>query len=138
MRRFLAVVASVFVILVLLAPYAGAQTTPAGPTPKVTINGVIDNVTSWSRNMSLADVSLSRVEKEWYARTRARPDITGELGTTKFVLGLEIDFIWGQSCSAQDTFHRCAIEGLGTPLTTFGSHNGSTGGADINTDMPGM
>src|SRR5947209_12202095 len=111
MRRFLTVVASVFVILVLLAPYAGAQTTPAGPTPKVTINGVIDNVTSWSRNMSLADVNLTRVDKEWYARTRARPDITGELGTTKFVLGLEMDMTWGQSCPNQDSFHRCAIEG---------------------------
>ena len=70
MRRFLTVVASVFVILVLLAPYAGAQTPPAGPTPKVTINGVIDNVTSWSKNMSLADVNLTRVDKEWYP---ARP-----------------------------------------------------------------
>ncbi len=91
MRRFLAVVASVFVILLLLAPYAGAQTTPAaGPTPKVTINGLIDNVTSWNRNMSLRDLDASRVDKEWYARTRARPDITGELGTTKFVLGLRL------------------------------------------------
>src|SRR5213594_263834 len=63
MRRFLTVVASVFVILVLLAPYADAQQA-AGPTPKVTINGVIDNVTSWSKNMSMNDVNLSRVERE--------------------------------------------------------------------------
>lgn len=138
MRRFLAVVASVFVILVLVAPYAGAQTAPAGPTPKVTINGVIDNVTSWSRNMSLADVNLTRVDKEWYARTRARPDITGELGTTKFVLGLELDMVWGQSCPNQDSFHRCAGEGIGTPATTFGIRNGASAGADVNTDMPGM
>ncbi|OLB97303.1 MAG: hypothetical protein AUH30_10595 [Candidatus Rokubacteria bacterium 13_1_40CM_68_15] len=139
MRRFLTVVASVFVILVLLAPYADAQqTTAAGPSPKVTINGVIDNVTSWSRNMSLADVNLTRVDKEWYARTRARPDITGELGTTKFVLGLEMDFTWGQSCPNQDSFHRCAIEGTGTPMATFGLRNGISGGADVNTDMPGM
>ena len=138
MRRFLTVVASVFVILVLLAPYAGAQTPPAGPTPKVTINGVIDNVTSWSKNMSLADVNLTRVDKEWYARTRARPDITGELGTTKFVLGLELDMVWGQSCPNQDSFHRCAGEGTGTPMATFGIRNGASAGADVNTDMPGM
>ena len=138
MRRFLTVVASVFVILVLLAPYAGAQTAPAGPTPKVTINGVIDNVTSWSKNMSLADVNLTRVDKEWYARTRARPDITGELGTTKFVLGLELDMVWGQSCPNQDSFHRCAGEGTGTPMATFGIRNGASAGADVNTDMPGM
>src|SRR5881409_2119336 len=118
MRRFLTVVASVFVILVLLAPYADAQqTTAAGPSPKVTINGVIDNVTSWSRNMSLADVNLTRVDKEWYARTRARPDITGELGTTKFVLGLELDYTWGSTCpNGQDVNVRCSNEaGFGVP-----------------------
>src|SRR5207245_2578738 len=140
MRRFLTVVASVFVILVLLAPYAGAQTTPAGPTPKVTINGVIDNVTSWSRNMSLADVNLTRVDKEWYARTRARPDITGELGTTKFVLGLELDYTWGSTCpNGNDVSFRCSTEGggFGTPTTAaVGQRTGTFMAADINTDMP--
>jgi len=142
MRRFLAVVASVFVILVLLAPYAGAQTTPApaaGPTPKVTINGLIDNVTSWNRNMSLRDLDASRVDKEWYARTRARPDITGELGTTKFVLGLELDYTWGATCpSGNDVSFRCSTEaGFGAPTTgAVGQRSGTFLAADINTDMP--
>jgi len=107
MRRFLAVVASVFVILVLLAPYAGAQTAPAGPTPKVTINGVIDNVTSWSRNMSLADVNLTRVDKEWYARTRARPDITGELGTKRSDTGTRrIEQDSATTCTSDEVIFR--------------------------------
>ena len=90
MRKFLTVVASVFVIVALVVPSADAQA-PAGPSPKVTINGLVDNVTSWGRNISTRDGDLSRVDKEWYARLRARPDITGELGSAKFVLGLELD-----------------------------------------------
>jgi len=141
MRSFLSVVASVFVILALLVPYADAQqTTAAGPTPKVTINGLIDNVTSWSRNMSLRDLDSSRVDKEFYARTRARPDITGELGTTKFVLGLEIDYTWGSTCpSGNDVSFRCSTEagGFGSPTTgAVGQRSGTFLGADMNTDMP--
>ena len=143
MRRFLTVVASVFVVLALLVPYAQAQTTTApaaGPTPKVTINGVIDNVTSWNKNMSLRDIDVSRVDKEWYARTRARPDITGELGTTKFVLGIEIDYTWGSTCpNGNDVSFRCSTEGggFGTPTTgAVGQRSGTFAAADLNTDFP--
>src|SRR5712691_1448958 len=138
MRRFLTVVASVFVILALTVPYADAQA-PAGPTPKVTINGLVDNITSWTRNMSLRDGDLSRVDKEWYARTRARPDIIGEIGSAKFVLGLELDYTWGSTCpSGDDVAFRCAVTsgGLGAPTAAQGQHSGTFLAADLNTDMP--
>src|SRR5262249_15756682 len=135
---FLTVVASVFVALVLLVPYADAQQpTATGPTPKVTINGLVDNVTSWSRNMSLVDVNTSRIDSEWYARTRVRPDIIGDLGTTKFVPGLEIDFTWGSTCpSGTDVDFRCQTQSLGTPVLSAGQRNGTFVGADLNTDFP--
>src|SRR5712691_7321021 len=138
MRRFLTVVASVFVILALTVPYADAQA-PAGPTPKVTINGLVDNVTTWSRNISTRDGDLSRVDKEWYSRTRARPDIIGELGSAKFVLGLELDYTWGSTCpSGNDVSFRCSTEGggTGTPVAVTGQHSGTFLGADMNTDFP--
>jgi hypothetical protein len=126
MRRVLAVALSAVAVLGLLAPDASAQ----APTTKVTISGLIDNVTSYSSNMSINDLNLGRVgDDEWYARTRARPDITAEIGTTKFVLGLEIDYTWGQTGGA-DT----------SPVGSVGTgpqHFGTTSGADLNTDMLG-
>ena len=139
MRRFLAVVASVFVILALTVPYADAQA-PAGPTPKVTINGLVDNVTTWSRNISTRDGDLSRVDKEWYSRLRARPDIIGEIGSAKFVLGLELDLTYGSTCpSGNDVSFRCSTEGggTGTPVAVTGQHSGTFAAADMNTDVPG-
>ena len=138
MRKFLTVVASVFVIVALVVPSADAQA-PAGPSPKVTINGLVDNVTSWGRNISLRDGDLSRVDKEWYARLRARPDITGELGSAKFVLGLELDLTYGSTCpSGNDVSFRCSTEGggLGTPVAVTGQHSGTFSAADMNTDVP--
>ncbi len=94
MRKFLAVLTALIATLALVAADASAQ----APAPKVTINGLVDMVTSWSDNMSIDDLNLTKDDDdEWYARTRLRPDITAELGTTKFVLGLEIDFTWGQT-----------------------------------------
>src|SRR5581483_958820 len=77
-----------------------AMTGPVSAQPKVTITGFVDNVTSWDKNMSVADINPARAKDvEWYARTRVRPDITAEVGTTKFVLGLEIDTTWGQTAN---------------------------------------
>lgn len=117
MRRWLAVALSVAGILGFLAPTADAQ------APKVTINGLVDNVTSWSRNMSVNDQNYDRTDTEWYARTRVRPDITAEVGTTKFVLGIEIDAVYGQ---------------FGAADATGAQHFGARGGFDLNTDLPDM
>lgn len=119
MRKTVLALVAVFVALAMLAPPALAQ----APAPRVTINGLVDSVTSWSRNMSITDLNPSRGgDDEWYARMRVRPDITAEVGTTKFVLGLEIDYIWGQ---------------VGAADVGPGQRSGASSGADLNTDMLG-
>ena len=125
---------------------------PATAQPKVTITGFIDQVSSWTNNLSATDLNLARTnDSEWYGRTRIRPDITAEVGTTKFVLGLEIDAVWGQTSQAGDTSAclqnsvvPCAT-GAGATATGGGrvsSGNiqrfGSTGGFDLNTDVQGI
>jgi len=93
----------------LLAPAAFAQ----APAPKVTINGLFDQITSTGRNLYDGDFTRSN-ESEWYARTRFRPDFTFEVGRTKAVLGLEIDL-------------------------TYGNPTGkSSGGMTLNTDVAGV
>src|SRR2546422_9373712 len=86
MRRFLVKALFAFVILAMLAPPGFAQ----APAPKVTITGLFDQVTAAGRNFY--DGNLTRnSDKEWYARTRFRPDFEFAVGRVKAVLGLEID-----------------------------------------------
>lgn len=95
--------------------------------PKVTITGFVDNVTSWTKNMSITDINPARKgDDEWYARTRVRPDITAEVGTTKFVLGLEIDETWGQTSNAGDN-----------PIAGGVQRSGASSSWDLNTDTIG-
>src|SRR2546430_9630565 len=78
MRKFLVTAGFAFVTLAMLAPPVLAQ----APAPKVTISGLIDQVTSASSNVQ--DGSFGRTsDKEWYATTRFRPDIVFEVGRTK-------------------------------------------------------
>ena len=71
---------------------------PVAAQPKVTITGLVDNITSYTHNLSQTDLNPARnKDMEWYSRVRVRPDITAEVGTTKFVLGLEIDETFGQT-----------------------------------------
>src|SRR2546428_4307992 len=92
MRRFLVKALFAFVILAMLAPPGFAQ----APAPKVTITGLFDQVTAAGRNFY--DGNLTRnSDKEWYARTRFRPDFEFAVGRVKAVLGLEIDLQYGQS-----------------------------------------
>ena len=75
-----------------------AWVTPAAAQPTVTITGFVDHVSSWTNNLSSSDLNLARTgDRDWYARTRVRPDIIAEVGTTRFVLGLELDEVWGQT-----------------------------------------
>jgi hypothetical protein len=105
-----------------------AMAAPASAQPKVTISGFVDNITSWSRNLSIEDSNPARNgDTEWYARTRVRPDLTAEVGTTKFVLGLEIDYTWGQVGATDGSFGGAGPQRFGT-----------TAGADANTDLAGI
>jgi hypothetical protein len=110
----------------VLAPAAFAQ----APAPKVTIVGLFDQITSGGRNIYDGDFSRSS-EREWYARTRFRPDFTFEVGRTKAVLGLEIDLNYGQTTGNDGGFPG-NVTGAGCGKA------GNNGCLDINTDVGGM
>jgi hypothetical protein len=111
-------------ILLLVVIALLAMTGPVAAQPKVTITGLVDNVSSYTNNMSIVDINPARTgDTEWYARTRVRPDITAEVGTTKFVLGLEIDTVWGQT---------------GATDVTGPNRSGASSSWDLNTDTIGV
>jgi len=117
MRRVGILFLALLAVLAMTAPDVSAQ-------PKVTITGLIDNITSWSQNRNHEDSNPARgSESEWYARMRVRPDITAEVGTTKFVLGLEIDYAFGQ---------------VGPAFTGAGQKFGTLAGLGPNTDAAGI
>ena len=127
MRRSGVLFLVVLSVLVLVSP-AAAQ-------PKVTITGFIDHVSAWLNNASQSDLNFARRDEEWYSRTRVRPDIVAEVGTTKFVLGLEIDFVYGQTAN-QDTsvcLNAACPAAAGTQ-----QRFGASGGTDLNTDVQGI
>jgi hypothetical protein len=118
-------------IVLMAACAVAALAGPAAAQPKVTISGFVDNISSWTRNLSEVDLNVARTgDSEWYARTRVRPDIVAEVGTTKFVLGLEIDAVWGQVGATDGSSN---VNPGGGP-----QHFGATGGFDLNTDLAGI
>src|SRR3970040_1861564 len=129
MRRTLVVVLALIAAVGLLAPPVMAQ----APAPKVTINGLIDFVWAISKNWADADLTNAR-DQFSYTRERGRIDIIGEVGKSKMVWGLELDFNNGQSLAAApgntasfdlDTDVAAAVETkwlyVETPLTGAGS-----------------
>jgi ABC-type sugar transport system substrate-binding protein len=95
-RTSLAVLMIALALVALAAPMAFAQ----APAPKVTINGIIDMLTTYAVNTSNYNGGIfNRPDSVWYSRTRGRFDIIGEVGKAKAVLGLEIDTAWGQTGS---------------------------------------
>jgi hypothetical protein len=122
MRRLLFVAVALVAIFGLVAP-ASAQ----APAPKVTITGLIDQIGTYSHNMSIYDADYNRAKDDMaYGRTRGRFDVIGEIGKAKAVLGLEIDAYWGQTGAADSGL-------LGGP-----QGSGATGGWDLNTDTIGQ
>ena len=127
MRRFLVKALFTFVVLAMLAPPVFAQ----APAPKVTITGLFDQITSAGRNFYDGDLTRTS-DREWYGRTRFRPDFEFAVGRVKAVLGLEIDLSYGQM-GANDG---------GFPGNTSGTNSGckvnSNGCYDLNGDVGGM
>src|SRR5712691_11527495 len=134
--------AGVFVIAVLitigvLAPPSFAQ----GPAPKVTINGLVDFVTTAGMNLSytnnqagqspnLPDSTLGNKEKGWWSRERGIFTITGEVGKVKGVWAIELDFTNGAG-----NFNASSQPGS---LTTVGlATNGTSANFDLDTDVQG-
>ena len=69
------------------------------PMPTFLITGFIDQLITYSNNTSSFDTDLHRKDYLFYGRNRGRFDIVGEYGKAKAVLGLELDFLYGQTGS---------------------------------------
>src|SRR5512132_2103787 len=142
MRRFLATAVFAVIIIAMLAPPGLAQ----APTPKVTISGLFDQVTSAGRNFY--DGNLVRDnDREWYARTRFRPDFEFAVGRVKAVLGIEIDLQYGQAGPNDGGVPGNSTGTAGGILTVAGGNsanansgckNNANGCLDLNTDVAGM
>src|SRR5499433_3857163 len=137
MRRGVLTAVLAFVILAIPALPVFAQAPAGPPAPKVTITGTFDQVTSAGRN--IYDGNFSRDgDKEWYARTRFRPDFEFAVGRTKAVLGIELDLNYGQTGSNDGGFPG---NNAGTACGFVGGCKGAGsagGGLDINTDVAGL
>jgi hypothetical protein len=130
-RTSLAVLMIALAILALAAPLAYAQ----APAPKVTINGLIDNVTSYSQNISNFNGGIfNRGDSMWYYRTRGRFDFIGEVGKAKGVLGIELDHVFGQAGSNDSTIVNAGAAATTAVNTGFGTD----GSFDLNTDSRGI
>jgi len=130
-RTSLAVLMLALALVALAAPMAFAQ----APAPKVTINGLIDNVTSYSQNISNYNTGIfNKNDSMWYYRTRGRFDIIGEVGKAKGVLGLELDHVFGQAGSNDSTIVNAGAAATTAVQTGFGTD----GSFDINTDSRGI
>ena len=133
MRRWLVTAVFAFVILAMLAPPVLAQ----APAPKVTITGTFDQITAAGRNFYDGNFTRDN-DREWYARTRFRPDFEFAVGRTKAVLGIELDLNYGQTGSNDGGFpgnnsgQACGFQGGCKGAGAAG------GGLDINTDVAGL
>src|SRR5712691_8855643 len=97
MRRILFLSLALVAVLGFVAP-PDVSAQAAAPAPKFTITGLIDNVGTWTQNMSTSDLNVNRnKDHQFYGRTRGRFDIIGEVGAAKGVFGFEIDSTWGQT-----------------------------------------
>jgi hypothetical protein len=131
MRMRIVCLVAAAVIFGILPPPAAAQT----PVPTVTINGLMQQVTQWSKNMSLFDQNLtSNHDKEWYARTRLRLDPSAQIGKVKAVARLEFDQTWGDvgctGCIAGGGSTAAIPKGRGQQFST-------NAGSPLNTDILG-
>src|SRR5499427_10848496 len=122
MKRCLVTAVFAFVILAMLAPPVLAQAPAGPPAPKVSITGTFDQITSAGRNIYDGDFARDG-EREWYARTRFRPDFEFAVGRTKAVLGIELDLNYGQTGSNDGGF----------PGNNSGQNCGFNGGCHFGT-----
>jgi hypothetical protein len=132
MRTLIVAIVVAVVWVATLAPPSFAQ----APAPKVTINGLVDFVTTAYKNSSHTtgavgqpDITDSR-EKGWYSRERGVFTLTGEVGRVKGVWAVELDFTNGAG-----RFNNSSQPGS---LTTVGTAaNGTSANFDLDTDIQG-
>jgi hypothetical protein len=134
-RSILTVVLALVALAAMPALPAFAQTPP--PAPKVTITGLFDQVTAVGRNIYDGNFTRDN-DREWYARTRFRPDFEFAVGRTRAVLGIELDLNYGQTGSNDGGFPG---NNAGTACGFAGGCKGAGaagGGLDLNTDVAGL
>src|SRR5256886_1308993 len=140
MRRMFVLSLALLALIGFLVPLpAFAQAPAAAPAPTFAITGFIDNVTSFSRNMSLYDFNVGRKrDSQWYARTRGRFDIIGQVGPAKAVFGFEIDSVWGQTGFIDSNNGPGCVSGSASSAVQCGAvGSGNESSFDINTDTQG-
>ena len=127
MKRFIVLTLAVVALVGIMAPAAFAQTPPAAPPLKFDINGFLDTVSSYSKN--IRDLNFTRQgDTEWYARNRGRFNIEGRAGNAVVVWGIEIDSVWGTTGTVDNN-----LAGGGTAI----QRAGATSAFDLNTDVQG-
>src|SRR6266446_5072885 len=140
MRRTLVLALTALALLGVVTPdaFAQAPAAPGAPTPTFKITGFIDEVATYSRNVSVYDADLRRIDTTFYGRTRGRFDIIGEYGKAKAVLGLELDFAYGQTGSGNSNI--ATVQGGAVTAPTGGvfANFGTDGSLSINTDVRGI
>jgi hypothetical protein len=110
----------------------------AAPTPKATITGFIDNVGTYTQNMSTSDLNVNRNrDHQVYGRTRGRFDIVGEVGQAKAVFGFEIDSYWGQTGFIDSNNGPGCVTASSGAVTCGAVGTGSESSFDLNTDTQG-
>jgi len=135
MRRSLIIALLALTVLAIPVLPAFAQT--EAPAPKVTITGTFDQITSAGKNVYDGNFTRDN-DREWYARTRFRPDFEFAVGRTRAVLGIEMDLNYGQTGSNDGGFPG---NGTGQACGFSGGCKGAGaagGGLDINTDVAGL
>jgi hypothetical protein len=139
MRRWLVTAVLAFVALATLAPPVFAQAPAGPPAPKVTITGTFDQITSAGRNFYDGNFTRDN-DREWYARTRFRPDFEFAVGRTKAVLGIELDLNYGQTGSNDGGFpgNNAGANGACGFVGGCKGAGSAGGGLDINTDVAGL
>src|SRR5437899_2177546 len=142
MRRTLVLALTALALLGVVTPDVYAQmpaAAPGAPAPTFKITGFIDEVGTYSRNVSVFDADLHRVDTMFYGRTRGRFDIIGEYGKAKAVLGLELDFVYGRTGTANTNI---VAAGQGASAAPGGSTVqvgfGTDGSFGLNTDVRGI
>jgi hypothetical protein len=130
LSRSLVVVLLALSVVVIQVPPSFAQS----PEPRVTINGLIDFVTTAYKNWSQSNGAPGAPDptdarpRGWYSRERGVFTITGEVGRVKGVWAVELNYTNGAG-----SFNASSNSGS---LTTVGKGMGGTN-LDLDTDVQG-
>ncbi len=132
MSRCLVVLFVGFFLVGILTPSSFAQ----APAPTVTINGLVDFVTTAYRNWSQfsgppgAPDPTTGGKRGWYSRERGVFTLTGEVGRVKGVWAIELDFTSGAG-----SFN--ASSQSGSLMTVGKAQTGTNANFDLDTDVQG-